>query len=403
MIDTFVDLFNFTLISRDLLKLFLIISFALFLYLFSKLLIHKVIHKYIISNKIKWDNYLLNRKVFLSIVFLPSLILIFNYADTFPKFESIIKKLVLTMIIIIMLRFVTNLFNALNDIYKTLPIAKNKPIKGFIQIILILLYIVALLIIVSIFTETNPWVLISGLGAMTAILILVFQETILSFVASIRITSSGIIQIGDWLEVPKFGADGEVIDIALHNIQIQNWDKTITNIPTHKLMADSFKNWQGMVQSGGRRIMRNVLIDINSIKFCDNEMIDKFSKIDYLKDYIKLKQAELNKYNLKNNIDDSIIVNGRRLTNIGMFRAYILNYLKNHPYINKDLILLIRHLSPDSNGLPLQIYVFSNQTAWVKYEEVQADIFDHLLAVVNEFDLRVFQNPSGSDFKKLSN
>jgi miniconductance mechanosensitive channel len=302
-----------------------------------------------------------------------------------------------------MLRFVTNLFNALNDIYKTLPIAKNKPIKGFIQIILILLYIVALLIIVSIFTETNPWVIISGLGAMTAILILVFQETILSFVASIRITSSGIIQIGDWLEVPKFGADGEVIDIALHNIQIQNWDKTITNIPTHKLMADSFKNWQGMVQSGGRRIMRNILIDINSIKFCDNEMIDKFSKIDYLKEYIKLKQAELNEYNLKNNIDDSIKVNGRRLTNIGMFRAYILNYLNNHPYINKDLILLIRHLSPDSNGLPIQIYVFSNQTAWVKYEEVQADIFDHLLAVVNEFDLRVFQNPSGSDFKKLSN
>lgn len=403
MIDYFVSVINCERFNTSLIEFVLVLSFALVLYGISKIVIHKLIHPYIQNNKFKWDLCFIKRKVFLSIVSLPSLVFLYNHADTFPDFENIIKKIIFTVMIFLGLRFLTNLLNALNDIYQTLSIAKGKPIKGFIQIFLIVLYVFALLIVISIFTDSSPWVLLSGFGAMTAILILIFQETILSFVASIRITSSGIIQIGDWLEVPKFGADGDVIDIALHNIQIQNWDKTITNIPTHKLMADSFKNWRGMVESGGRRIMRDILIDVNSIKFCDDEMIARFEKIHYLKDYIKEKKAELDEYNKTHNIDNSIKVNGRRMTNIGTFRAYIKNYLRNHPYINNDLIFLIRQLPAEAKGLPIQIYVFSNQTAWVKYEEVQADIFDHLLSVVNEFDLRVFQNPSGYDLRNLKN
>ena len=399
MIDYLHDLLKINFISEDFIKSLIILFLAGLLYLISSKIILPVCHKLIIKSKITWDDFLIKRKVLSCLVLLPSFILIYNFSDTFPVFQKSIESVTFTLIVLICLRFITRFLYTLNDIYMTLDISKGKPIKGFIQVLIIILYIMGFLIILSVFLGTNPWVLISGLGAMTAILMLIFKDTILSFVASVRITTSGIVQIGDWLEVPKFDADGDVIDIALHNIQIQNWDKTITNIPTHKLMDDSFKNWRGMQLAGGRRIMRNILIDISSIKFCDEEMISRFEKIDLLKNYIKTKKAELDTYNKENNIDDSVKVNGRRMTNIGTFRAYIKNYLRNHPHIKQDLIFLIRQLAPESNGIPLQVYVFCSKTAWVEYEEVQADIFDHLLAVVPEFDLRVYQNPTGHDIK----
>jgi len=389
------------LLIPEILRIIIILVIAGVIYLLSKLAV-KIAHKIIIKSKITWDDYMIEKKVFSCLETLPSLLFINQYTDYLEHSGVILGKIVSSLIIIVLLKFINNLLKALNDVYQTLDISKGKSIKGFIQVFMIFLYIMGILIIVSIFINTNPLVLISGLGAMTAVLLLIFKDTILSFVASVRITTSDIIHIGDWLEVPKFGADGDVIDISLYNVAIQNWDKTITNIPTYKLIDDSFKNWRGMQEAGGRRIMRKIVLDISSIKLCDAEMIAKFEKIHYLKNYISEKKKELAEYNKMNQIDDSVVVNGRRLTNLGTFRAYIVNYLKDHPYVHKDLTFLIRQLEPEEDGVPIQIYVFVNQTAWVKYESVQSDIFDHLLAVVPEFGLRVFQNPSSYNFEKIA-
>jgi miniconductance mechanosensitive channel len=201
--------------------------------------------------------------------------------------------------------------------------------------------------------------------------------------------------------MPQYGADGDVIDIALHTVKVQNWDKTITMIPTNKLTEDSFKNWRGMTQSGGRRIKRAVYIDVNSIKFCDDEIISRFKKIQMITDYVNRKNEELKKYNLENNIDESVLVNGRRMTNIGTFRAYVEAFIKNHPRVNHNLTSMVRQLPPGTNGLPIEIYVFTNDIVWQNYEAIQADIFDHILAIVPEFGLRIFQNPSGKDFSRI--
>lgn len=379
----------------------IILVLAGIIYLLTRLAM-KIVHKIIIKSKVTWDDHMIKRKVVNSLVPLPALLFLHEFSSYFTHASSILSKLVSTLIIIVLLNFFNNFLTALNDIYKTLEISKGKSIKGFIQVFMIILYILGFLVVISIFTNTNPFVLISGLGAMTAVLMLIFKDTILSFVASVRITTSDIIQIGDWLEVPKFEADGDVIDISLYNIQIQNWDKTITNIPTYKLIDDSFKNWRGMQEAGGRRIMRKIILDISSVKFCSDEMIEKFEKINYLKEYIAQKKLELINYNKTNHIDDSVLVNRRRMTNLGTFRAYVVAYLKHHPYVHKDLTFLIRQLEADKDGVPIQIYVFINQTAWVQYEAIQSDIFDHLLAVVPEFGLRVFQNPSSYNFEKIA-
>ena len=259
--------------------------------------------------------------------------------------------------------------------------------------------IFGIIVVIAVLTGNSPVYLLSGLGALTAVLILVFKDTILSLVSSVQISSNDLFKVGDWVEAPQFGADGDVIDIALHSVKIQNWDKTISVIPTNKLIDSSFKNWRGMAESGGRRIKRSINIDMSSIKFCTNEMIDRYSKYNVIANYIKVKLEEVQRFNIENNITDESLINGRSLTNIGTFRAYIEGYLRNHNKIHDEMTFLVRQLSPSANGLPIEIYVFSNDTDWLNYEKIQADIFDHLLAVVSEFELKVFQNPSGSDFK----
>ena len=258
-----------------------------------------------------------------------------------------------------------------------------------------------IIIIISILSNKSPLYLLSGIGALTAVLMLVFKDTILSFVSSIQITSNDLFKVGDWVEAPQFGADGDVKDIALHTVKIQNWDKTISIIPTHKLIDSSFKNWRGMSESGGRRIKRSINIDVNSIKFCTESMLERYEKFDLIKEYIKNKLSEIEGHNISKDVTHEALVNGRALTNIGTFRAYIFAYLKNHPKIHQDMTFLIRQLAPTENGVPIQIYVFINDTNWVNYESVQSDIFDHFLAIAPEFDLRVFQNPTGNDFKRL--
>jgi miniconductance mechanosensitive channel len=231
---------------------------------------------------------------------------------------------------------------------------------------------------------------------------LVFKDTILSFVSSIQISSNDLFKVGDWVEAPHFGADGDVIDIALHTVKIQNWDKTISVIPTHKLIDSSFKNWRGMSESGGRRVKRSINIDMNSVRFCTDSMVDRYRKFDLIKDYIKEKLSDIEGHNVSKNVTDEALVNGRALTNIGTFRAYISAYLKNHPSIHKDMTFLIRQLAPTENGVPIQVYIFINDTNWISYESIQSDIFDHFLAVAQEFDLKIFQNPTGNDFRKIN-
>jgi miniconductance mechanosensitive channel len=279
----------------------------------------------------------------------------------------------------------------------------DRPIKGYLQVAKIFTYFFGVIFIIGIVTDQNVWNLFAGLAAASALVLLIFRDTILSFVASVQINSYDLIRKGDWIEMKKFGADGDVIDISLNVIKVQNWDKTIVVIPTHRILEESFINWRGMQMTGSRRIKRSILIDVNSVKFCDEEMLEKFKKYQQIRNYINEKSKELKDFNLENKIDESELINGRRLTNLGTFRIYLENYLRERQDVNKDLTFMVRHLDPGPTGIPIEVYVFATTTEWVKYEGIQADIFDHIFAVVPSFDLKVFQTPSGTDFRYLKN
>ncbi len=297
---------------------------------------------------------------------------------------------------------ISSLLSVLNSVYERHPISKRWPIRGYIQFVKLIVYIAAAIVAVCILINKSPWSILSGLGALSAVLMLVFRHTILSFVATFQVLYQDLVQIGDWIEMPKYGVDGEVIDITFSNLVVRNWDNTVVAVPSYKLLEDSFKNWRGMEQSGGRRIKRAIFIDQSSIKFCDEQMIEKFRKIHLLKAYIEEKLREIEEDARKRgvNLEESPL-NGRRLTNIGTFRVYIEEYLKVHPMVRKDMTLMVRQLAPTPQGLPLEVYCFVADTRWVPYEKVQADIFDHILASVPEFGLRIFQFPSDTAVKKV--
>ena len=292
----------------------------------------------------------------------------------------------------------------INMLYMRRQSAHLKPIKGYIQIIKIVIYALATILIVATLIDRSPLILLSGLGAMAAVLMLIFQDTLLSLVASVQISSGDLIRVGDWVEMPQLNADGDVIDIALHTVRIQNWDKTITSITTKRFISDSFKNWRGMQESGGRRIKRSLFIDQHSIHFLTQEELEHLKGFNLLDGYFDAKLNELSKWNekhIKSNAGHSL--DSRKLTNIGTFRAYVEKYIQNNPSIHQtEMTLMVRQLSPTSEGLPIEIYCFTNTTAWTQYEAIQSDIFDHLLAIAPEFNLRVYQAPSGSDMRALS-
>src|SRR5690606_26290107 len=289
----------------------------------------------------------------------------------------------------------------INILYQQREDARLRPIKGYIQVAKIIVYLLATILVIAALVDRSPVILLSGLGAMAAVLMLIFQDTILSLVASMQITSNDLLRVGDWIEMPQLRADGFVIDVALHTVKVQNWDKTITTIPTKRLISESFINWRGMQESGGRRIKRSILIDQNSVRVLDTEFLDKLRSFTILTRYLDQKTAELEIWNKRLAEQGFPEVNARRVTNLGTFRAYIDQYLRNHPRIHQDMTLLVRQLDPTPEGLPLQVYCFTKTVAWSEYESIQADIFDHLLAIVDQFDLRVFQNPSGYDFRGL--
>jgi len=295
--------------------------------------------------------------------------------------------------------------NSLHDAYQTLSISKERPIKGYIQSIKIIIYAFGIIFILSVILGKSPGALFASLGAIAAILILVFKDTILGFVSGIQLSANQMVKPGDWITMPSKNADGTVLEITLNTVKVQNFDKTIVTIPTYALISESFQNWKGMEESGGRRIARSIFIDLKSVKFCDHEMLEKFKKIKQIQNYIIEKQIDIDQHNSKLEIDDNDKVSRRNLTNIGVFRKYMEIFLNNHPKIygkDPNYTLIVRHLQPTENGLPIQVYAFSKDQDWGMYEQVQADIFDHIFAVVPEFELRVFQNPTGGDFKKIS-
>ncbi|MEO0699714.1 MAG: mechanosensitive ion channel family protein, partial [Pseudomonadota bacterium] len=284
-----------------------------------------------------------------------------------------------------------------NELYERLPTSKNRPIKGFVQVGKILVLCGAAIIVISILIDESPLLLLSGLGAITAVLLLVFKDTILSLVASVQLTTNDMLRVGDWISMPSMNADGDVIDISLHTVKVQNFDKTIVTVPTHRLVSDSYANWRGMAESGGRRIKRSIHLDHNPIRFLTDDEVEDLKRFKILQPYLTGKSEELASWNADNLRGEDARVNARRLTNIGTFRAYILAYLKWHPRIDENFTLLVRQLPSGTEGLPIELYCFTNTTVWHEYEGIQADIFDHLLAIAPEFGLRMFQKPSGLD------
>jgi len=289
---------------------------------------------------------------------------------------------------------ISHALDAANDLYERRPDARNKPIKGYLQVVKIIIFVIAGLSIVATLAGVDLRYLVTGLGAATAVLMLVFQDTILSLVASVQISGDGRIRLGDWIEMPSQDADGDVIDIALHTVTVQNWDKTITTIPTKKLVTESFKNWRGMQESGGRRIKRSLYLDQHSVRFLDAQAREELGRFALLGDYLREKDAELDAWNADLRQRGAAEINSRRVSNLGTFRVYVERYLRSHPGINQGMTLMVRQLQPTTEGLPLELYCFTSSVAWVEYEGVQADVFDHLLAILPQFGLRVFQASS---------
>ena len=290
------------------------------------------------------------------------------------------------------------IMTALHSFYNRLPIAATRPIKSYVQLAKLFVYTLVGVFIIARLGGLSPWFFVSGLGAMMAIITLVFRDTILSLVAGVQLTSNDLIRVGDWIEMPNFDADGDVVDIALNTVTVINWDKTVTIVPTHKFLDNSFKNWRSMFEGGGRRIKRSIHINTSTIRFLTDEEIDRFGRFALLKDYIATKVAELEEANKAHSEGDTLVVNQRRLTNIGTLRAYMVAYLRQHPKIHQEMTFLVRQIEPTPEGLPLEVYVFVNDTRWAFYEEVQADVFDHFFAIIPEFGLQVYQRPSGADF-----
>ncbi len=370
----------------------------------TKRILIGIISQVVKRSKNQYDDIFLKKKVFNRLAHIaPALVIngMVIFLIDAPDLVNVIKHLTEIYIILISALVLDSVVGAFHEIYLKLPVSKGRNIKGIVQVVRIFIYIVAILIVISLFEGKSISGLLTGLGASAAVILLVFKDTILGLVASIQLSANNMVNVGDWISLPKYGADGDVIDIGLTTVKVQNWDKTISTIPTYALVSNSFANWRGMEESGGRRIKRSVNIDMQSVKFADDVLLKKFKKFSVLKGYIEEKNSEIVKYNKQLEVDDSLPVNGRRMTNLGIFRKYLELYLQNHPMIKQDMTFLVRHLQPSEKGLPIEIYVFSKDQAWANYESIQADIFDHILAIIPEFELRVFQNPTGEDWRSL--
>lgn len=373
-------------------------------YLLGQRLLVRLVARLTRSSQATWDDAIFERKVIHRLANLLPALVIYAAVPYVPGIPSgvaiVIRNVAAAFMVLTVALAISALFAAINDIYTASERARTHPIKGYLQVANIIIFVVAILLMIAVLIDRSPLLLLSGVGAMTAVLMLVFKDTILSLVASVQLTSNDMLRVGDWIEMPQLGADGDVVDIALHTVKVQNWDKTITTIPTHRLISESYRNWRGMQETGGRRIKRSIHLDQTSIRYLTPEERGRMSRVSLLADYIAAKQAELEEFNASLTEQGQEPVNTRRLTNLGTFRAYVHAYLAHHPSVHQGLTLLVRQQPPGPTGLPIEIYCFTNTVRWAEYESIQSDIFDHLLAVVPEFGLRVFQQPTGADIER---
>ena len=374
----------------------LIIIFVIDL-IINKILLN-IFNKIAEKTKSNFDNLLIKNNVFKKIshivpfyIALQLIPIIFTDFDSFEVTISIIVRIVYVLLIILVIKSV---LNSTKDYFRTLPRLKDKPIESFIQVIMIFVWIGGLLSIIAVINGAEIWKFFTALGAASAVLLLVFKDTILGFVASIQVSINDMVRIGDWITFDKYGADGNVTEINLATVKVQNFDKTITTIPTYALISDSFKNWRGMENSGGRRIKRAVIIKLNSVKYLSKDELIKLKQIELLSAYLKNRSEDIDKYNTNNNINKDLLINGRNLTNIGVFRKYVETYIENHSGVNKDMMIMTRQLAPTTQGLPIEIYAFSSDKRWQNYEYIMADIFDHIIAAVPYFGLEIFELPT---------
>ena len=389
------EVFTYTLI---------IFSLTVLLWFISRRILRSFFYKVSKNTKSKFDDFLLKNKVPSIIAcFPPILLLFFSLDDILSKYPNILEftEILLEVLgTLITIVFVKRLLNSIKDYLKTLSNFRDKPIDSYIQVIMIFIWFFGIMVIFSIISGKDIGTFLATLGALSAVILLIFKDTILGFVASIQVTVNDIVRIGDWITMKSYYADGDVIEINLSTVKVQNFDKTITSIPTYKLVSDSFINWRGMSESGGRRIKRSILIKVSSIKFLDDEQLTKLKQIERISSFITKRKEEIEKENKDKGVNKKLLLNGRNMTNIGLYRRYALAYLKDHPQISQDLTVMVRQLAPSPEGVPLEIYVFVKDKVWVNYEKIMSDIFDHLLAAIPTFDLECFEYTSEKSFSK---
>jgi miniconductance mechanosensitive channel len=408
-INEWLSFFNISLtsIQMSLAVVVVIVLISALIHLIFHQIVSRLVRKLTRKGRQTWEAILFERHLFSRLALTIQGIILFIQAGLWlnPKyfFHDWLQNISQFWIVIFMTLTLFSVVDALAYLMRQNERTKNLPFQGLLQAIKLFFTVVAIIVLIAIAIDRSPMLIISGLGAMTAVLLLVFKDPILGFVAGIQLSANNLLKLGDWLEMPSYGADGDVIEIGLTTVKVQNWDKTITSVPTYALISDSFKNWQGMSESGGRRIKRALFIDVTSIKFMQQELIERLHKTNLLAPYLSEKAKEIEAYNQQNEQDMELKINGRRMTNIGTFRAYLLNYLKHHPKIHQEMTILVRQLEAGTYGVPIQIYCFTNTTVWDEYEQIQSDIFDHIYAVIDEFELRVFQSPSSSDLRLLTN
>ena len=379
----------------NVLALSAILFVSVLIYIIARLLIRPQIANWVYKSNNRWDNALQEHGFFRRLMHLFPALFIYIATPVLIQDEAVMHGAVIKSAQLYMLYSgllaVYALLSTVEDVYNASALARRAPITGFIQVSKLAFAIITILLSISLVVGKSPLLLLSGLTAIAAVLLLIFRDTILGFVAGIQIAANRMFNTGDWISMPKYDVDGEILEIGLTNVKVQNWDNTISTLPTYSLTTEAVKNWRGMQESGGRRIKRAIYIDVHSIKLCDNDMLERLSSIRFINEYIEKKKTELRDYHRDMSIDESDLLNSRRLTNIGTFRAYLEAYLRKHPNINQDLTLMVRQLPPNELGLPLEIYCFSAEKAWVKYEKIQADVFDHVMAMLASFDLRAYQ------------
>lgn len=386
------------------LSLALLALLALVLFWLCRRFLANWLEKLVLKSSLGWDDALAHSGFFKRLAGLLPFMACYLTADILfiaqPMALLLIKRLFLALLVILILRIINTLLEVVQTTLADSPLTKDRPIRSYVDALRIILYVLAVIFIIAIIADKSPWGIFSVLGGLTAVFLLIFRTSLLGFVANLQLTSNDMMRVGDWITMDKYHADGNVVDITLHTVRVQNWDNTYTTIPTYAFMEDSFQNWRGMAESGGRRIKRALYIDMNSVRFCSERMLARFKKFRILRDYLQHKEKEIASHNAKEGPGMEAF-NGRQQTNLGIFRAYVEAYLRAHDKINTNLTFLIRQLAPTAQGLPLEIYVFSSDKVWANYEAIQADIFDHLLAIIPEFELKVFQDPSGADFRTL--